>query len=103
MKFGPFTFQCACFVCKERSIASARLRPSSAIDFVRTASDSEFLVLYMGVTPLAGVEGNSGRRSVRLEIEFGKTDRTSFCSLILAYACSRLLMLAHARIRAGRT
>src|SRR5205085_6688748 len=52
IKCGPFTFQCACFICIWRSTASARRWFTSTLSFNRSSWGISFSVLYTLSVPL---------------------------------------------------
>src|SRR6266849_4886672 len=55
MKFGPFTFQCACLQCNCRSTASARHVLHSSMSWTRLVSDKSIPVAYILVLVLSAV------------------------------------------------
>src|SRR5258707_12969437 len=55
MKFGPFTFQCACLQCNCRSTASARQALHSSMSSARFVSDTSIPVAYIVVLVLLAV------------------------------------------------
>src|SRR5258708_32310835 len=55
MKFGPFTFQCACLQCNCRSTASARHALHSSMIWTRFMSDKSIPVAYILVIVLSAV------------------------------------------------
>src|SRR5208283_36172 len=56
MKLGPFTFQCACFICSCRSTADARRRFMSAFSSDRRFSERSYSASY--------ILGASGRLAI---------------------------------------
>src|SRR5216684_1418912 len=55
MKFGPFTFQCACLQCNCRSTASARHALHSSMSWTRFVSDKSIPVAYILVLVLSSL------------------------------------------------